>query len=38
MDKLAHLMEYSLFGLLLGRAFSYTFTRGSAFVVTIVAV
>jgi len=38
MDKLAHLMEYSLFGLLLGRAIRFTFTRGSAFVVTIVAV
>ena len=38
MDKLAHLMEYSLFGLLLGRAIRFTLTRGSAFVVTIAAV
>ena len=38
MDKLEHLMEYSLFGLLLGRAIRYTFTRGSAFVVTIATV
>ena len=38
MDKIAHLMEYSLFGLLLGRAIRSTFTRGSAFVVTIVTV
>jgi VanZ family protein len=38
MDKIAHLMEYSLFGLLLGRAIRSTFTRGSAFVITFVAV
>ena len=38
MDKIAHLMEYSLFGLLLGRAIRATLTRGSAFVVTIAAV
>lgn len=38
MDKIAHLMEYSLFGLLLGRAIRVTFTRGSAFVITIAAV
>ena len=38
MDKIAHLMEYSLFGLLLGRAIRFTFSRGSAFWITIAAV
>jgi VanZ family protein len=38
MDKVAHLMEYSLFGLLLGRAIRFTFTRGSAFAVTVAAI
>ena len=38
MDKIAHLMEYSLFGLLLGRAIRFTFTRGSAFLITIATV
>jgi len=38
MDKIAHLMEYSLFGLLLGRAIRFTFARGSAFVITIATV
>jgi VanZ family protein len=38
MDKVAHLMEYSLFGMLLGRAIRATFTRGSAFAVTVAAV
>jgi len=38
MDKIVHLMEYSLFGLLLGRAIRSTFARGSAFVITIAAV
>ncbi|HKW50960.1 MAG TPA: VanZ family protein [Candidatus Eisenbacteria bacterium] len=38
MDKIEHLMEYSLFGLLLGRAIRFTFTRGSAFLITIATV
>lgn len=38
MDKIEHLMEYSLFGLLLGRAIRFTVARGSAFVITIATV
>ena len=38
MDKIEHLMEYSLFGLLVGRAIRFTFTRGSAFALTLGAV
>ena len=38
MDKIAHLMEYSLFGLLLGRAIRFTLARGSAFVITVATV
>ena len=38
MDKIAHLMEYSLLGLLLGRAVRATLPHASALVVTLTAV
>jgi len=38
MDKIAHLMEYSLLGLLLGRAIRASWSRGSALMVTLAAV
>lgn len=38
MDKMAHMLEYSLFGLLVGRAIRFTWTGGSRIVMTLAAV
>lgn len=38
MDKLAHLLEYSLFGLLAGRAIRFTWTGGGRIVMTLAAI
>lgn len=38
MDKLAHMLEYSLFGLLVGRAIRFTWTGAGRVVMTFAAV
>jgi VanZ family protein len=38
MDKLAHMLEYSLFGLLVGRAIRFTWTGGGRVVMTLAAI
>jgi VanZ family protein len=38
MDKVAHLMEYSLFGLLVGRAIRFTMTGSSRVVMSVAAI
>ena len=38
MDKLAHLLEYSLFGLLVGRAIRFTWTGAGRIVMILTAV
>jgi VanZ family protein len=38
MDKLAHMLEYSLFGLLTGRAIRFTWTGGGRVVMALAAI
>jgi VanZ family protein len=38
MDKVAHLLEYSLFGLLVGRAIRFTLTGGNRVVLSLLAI